>query len=424
MKVWSEGPARLGVRTAAGRDALAAALLILLSTARLLPAVHNGTLSALAPGVVAIGFTSAAADLATIALRRIRPVLALAAASVIPLAAMLLPARPALIGVGAVVCSYTVACLLPQVRATVAIVVCGAVHASGGVFATLAGGGHGGLLTFWGVLPGDLAGMAAAVAAAYLLPATAGFAVQARRAGAARAAASIARDREERARTAVAEERARIARELHDIAAHDLSAIVVQAGAADRLLDRDPAAARATLRAIRSQGRDTLAALRALVGLMRDSEPGAADGRAPALTGVEETVRRFRTTGMDVEVSATGEPRPLPVTTGLAVSRLVREALTNARRHAPGAKVSVTTTFGEAGFAVAVRNTRPDRAARPTGADGSDGGYGLLGMRERVTHAGGALTVGPQPDGGWLVSASFPAAMPASSPASSPPEHA
>ncbi|GAA3012788.1 sensor histidine kinase [Streptosporangium longisporum] len=401
--------ARLGVRTPEGRDTLVAAVLIALSSARLLPTVHGDRLAGLPAWAVGVGFLLATADLATIAVRRRRPVLALATATVIPLVGVLLPTRPAFIGIGIVACSYTVASRLPLARAPIVVAVCAAVHTLGALLGTAAGGDHGGLLTFWGVLPGDIPGMVAAVAAAYLLPATAGFYVQATRAAAARAAARIVHEREERARAAVAEERARIARELHDIAAHDLSAIVVQAGAADRLLDRDPAAVRATLRAIRSQGRDTLAALRALVGLMRETDPDSVDGRAPALARLEETVRRSRATGMDVEVRASGRPRPLPVTTDLAVSRLVREALTNARRHAPGSAVSVTTTFDDTRFAVTVRNTRP---ARTPSLPATDRGYGLLGMRERVSHAGGELTVGPQPDGGWLVSASFPAEHP------------
>lgn len=405
MSVRSWGIARLGVRTPEGRDTLVAAVLIVLSSARLLLVVHGDQLAAFPGWAVGVGFLLATADLATIAFRRRRTVLALLTATTIPLVSTLLPTRPALIGLGVVVCSYTVASRIPQAKATIVIAACAAAHALGGLLSTAAGGDAGGLLTFWGVPPGDAPGMVASVAAAYLLPATAGFYVQATRASAARAAARVVREREERARTAVVEERARIARELHDIAAHDLSAIVVQAGAADRLLDRDPEAARATLRAIRVQGRDTLAALRALVGLMRETDPESADGRAPALAGMEETINRSRATGMDVAVHSSGQPRPLPVTTDLAVSRLMREALTNARRHSPGAPVSVTTAFDETGFAVTVRNARPTRTPPPPAANG---GYGLLGMRERVHHAGGELTVGPQPDGGWLVSASFP----------------
>lgn len=405
--------ARPGAGLPEGWDVLVAAVLAVVVTARLAFVLDDARMAGLPGWAFGVSHLLALADLATIAFRRSHAVPALVAATVIPLVSMLLPTRSALIGVGVLICSYTVASRLPQVRATVVVSACAAGHMLGGLLLSAAGADHGGLLTFWGVARGDVPGMVAAVTAAYLLPATLGFSVRSRRAAKAREAARIAGEQEERARAAVAEERARIARELHDIAAHDLSAIVVQAGAADRLLDRDPAAARATLRAIRAQGRDTLVSMRALVGIMRESEIGtdldSAGGRAPTLAGLEETVRRSRTTGMDVELRATGEPRTLPVTVDLAASRLVREALVNARRHSPGASVSVTTAFGDAEFVVAVRNSSPARTPPPAEPNG---GHGLLGMRERVNHAGGELTIGPQPDGGWLVSATFPLERP------------
>ncbi|WP_219461910.1 sensor histidine kinase [Nonomuraea rhizosphaerae] len=438
MRTWTKATARLGVRTPEGRDTLAAAALIALSLARLVPAIRNGLLTLFPVWAVGVAYLLATVDLGTIAVRRRRPVLALAVATVIPLLGATLPTRPAFLGVGVVVCAYTVATLLSQTRATLVIGACAAVHVLGGLAITAAGGEHGGLLTFWGVTPGDTTGMVAAAAAAYFLPATAGFYVQARRAAVTRRAAQIAREREERAKAAVMEERTRIARELHDIAAHDLSAIVVQAGAADRLLDRDPAAARATLRAIRAQGRDTLTSLRALVGIMRDDGP---DDRAPTLARMEDTIRRSQATGMTVDTETSGEPRPLPVTIDLAASRLLQEALTNARLHAPGAPVTVTTAFHDGSLQMTIRNRAPAHpatsstsgssatsvsasSATPASSSGaipgsgsrsgggsghgSGSGYGLLGMRERVHHAGGTLTVGPQPDGGWLVSATFP----------------
>lgn len=406
MRAWTEGTTRLRLRTPEARDTLLAAALIGVSLARLLPAIQRGRLTAFPGWAVGVGYLLATADLATIAIRRRRPVLALAVATVIPLLGAMLPTRPAFLGVGVVVGAYTVASILPQTRATLVIALCGAVHVLGGLTITAAGGDHGGLLTFWGVTSGDTAGMVAAAAAAYFLPATAGFYVQARRAAVTRQAAQVAREREERARAAVMEERARIARELHDIAAHDLSAIVVQAGAADRLLDRDPAAARATLRAIRSQGRETLTALRALVGIMRDTHP---DDRAPTLAHMDETIRRSQAAGMTVDAETSGRPRPLAVTVDLAASRLLQEALTNARLHAPGAPVTVTTVYDEGSLQMTIRNKAPAQPASiPGPRSDPGGGYGLLGMRERVLHAGGTLAVGPQPDGGWLVSATFP----------------
>ncbi|MGP3935218.1 histidine kinase [Nonomuraea sp. KM88] len=256
------------------RDVLVAAVLAVVVTTRLAFVLDDARRAGLPGWAFGVSHLLALADLATIAFRRSHAVPALVAATVIPLVSMLLPTRSALIGVGVLICSYTVASRLPQVRATVVVSACAAGHMLGGLLLSAAGADHGGLLTFWGVARGDVPGMVAAVTAAYLLPATLGFSVRSRRAAKTREAARIAGEQEERARAAVAEERARIARELHDIAAHDLSAIVVQAGAADRLLDRDPAAVRATLRAIRAQGRDTLVSMRALVGIMRESETG------------------------------------------------------------------------------------------------------------------------------------------------------
>lgn len=344
MRWWIEATARLGIRTPQGRDTAVAAVLAVLSLARLLLVFVSGearaALAALPAWAVGCGYLLATVDLATIAVRRRWPGVALAVATVIPLVGAALPTRPPLLGIGVAVCAYTVASLFPPSRATLIVAASCVVHLLGGLAITAAGGDVGGLLTFWGVSPVDGPAMTAAVVAAYSAPAVVGLHVQARRAGAARALARIEHEREERARAAVLEERARIARELHDIAAHDLSAIVVQAGAADRQLDRDPEAVRETLRAIRAQGRETLTALRALVGLMRegDTGPDTDDGRIPALAQMEEIVRRSRESGMTVETHTRGEPRPLPLTADLAASRLLREALTNARRHAPDRK--------------------------------------------------------------------------------------
>jgi signal transduction histidine kinase len=120
-----------------------------------------------------------------------------------------------------------------------------------------------------------------------------------------------------------------------------------------------------------------------------------------------ETIRRSQATGMIVDTETSGRPRPLPVTIDLAASRLLQEALTNARLHAPGAPVTVTTAFHDRSLQMTIRNKAPAHPASNP-ASHSGGGYGLLGMRERVHHAGGTLTVGPQPGGGWLVSATFP----------------
>jgi DNA-binding CsgD family transcriptional regulator len=154
------------------------------------------------------------------------------------------------------------------------------------------------------------------------------------------------REQHERARLAVAEERGRIARELHDIAAHDLSAMVVQAGAADRLVDRDADAAKATLASVRRQVRETLTSLRQLVGVVRQSDEAGRRAPQPALERLDELVATARKGGMAVETTWSGAGRPLPPAVDLAAYRIVQESLTNARHHAPGAAVSVAVAGG------------------------------------------------------------------------------
>jgi signal transduction histidine kinase len=426
MGWWRDGLARLGVRSPQGRDTVAAAVLAVLGLGRVGVALAVGGGRLPAPvWVVAAANLAATADLATIALRRRAPRTALAAATAVVLAAAALPERYALTGLGVLVCAYTVASLLPWRQAATALAACALAHAVGGAAITAAGGELALLLTFWQVDGHDLVDVALASAASFAIPGLVGAYVQTRRAYTAELLARaerLERERDERARAAVAEERSRIARELHDVAAHDLSAIVIQAGAADRLVDRDAPAAKATLRAIREQGRETLAAMRQLVGVVRDSE-GDADGRAPqpTLARTEELVARARGAGMAVRVTASGLGRPLPPAVDLAAYRVVQEALTNARRHAPGAQATVTVRVDDQGVRVAVANGPPAGPAAGAPADDLGGGRGLAGMRERVQLAGGVLSAGPTAEGGWLVEARLPGPGPPAGPESGRP---
>jgi signal transduction histidine kinase len=394
MRFWRDRLARLGARIATGRDALVAAVLALPRLILFgLAALTGGRL----PVLVVASNVASLADVATIGLRRRAPRAALALSTAVVLASAALPQRHVVTGFGVFVCAYTVASLLPWRAAAAALALCGAVHATGGVLAVMAGHDLTRLPTFWS--RSDLLTVVLAtvgnLAAAGLL----GAYVQTRRAY----TAQLVSGADERARSAVIEERGRIARELHDLAAHDLSAIVVQAGAADRLVDRDPGAAKDTLQAIRAQGRDTLSALRQLVGVLRDTDT---DGRAPqpSLLRLDGLVEGAREAGMAVRLTTSGRPGSLPAALDLTAYRVVQEALTNARRHAPGAAVSITITYGD-GVRVLVRNAAPPA---PAGAPAGRGGHGLLGMRERVQQAGGTLTVGPTGDGGWQVDARLP----------------
>jgi signal transduction histidine kinase len=194
----------------------------------------------------------------------------------------------------------------------------------------------------------------------------------------------------------------------------------VQVGAADRLVDRDATAAKATLASIRRQGRETLTALRQLVGVVRDSDEAGPRAPQPTLARLDELVAGAREGGMTVKTTWSSHGRPLPPTVDLAAYRIVQESLTNARRHAPGAAVSVAVAVDDSGARVVVANGPPGKGSgsasgrRVADSDRQDrrSGHGLAGMRERVQLTGGTLTAGPTGQGGWRVEARLPAPPP------------
>jgi signal transduction histidine kinase len=402
MTWWRRSLARLGGRTPVGRDVVVAAALAVLGLARIPLAllINDGRLPS--PGwVVAAATVLSTLDFATIAVRRRAPRVALGAAVVVVLAATALPAAYMLTGIGVLVCAYTVATLLTRRQAIIALAVAAAVHAAGGIVSTALGGRLHLVATFWAYDGGVALNVALISVGSFAIPGLVGLYVQTTRAYGAELAARVNRleeERELRAAAAAAEERTRIARELHDVAAHDLSAIVVQAGAADRLLDRDPARARDALRSIRAQGRRTLTAMRELVGIMRTPA-----GSVPSMSTVDELVASARDTGMSVTVRVTGTVTRLSPAADVAAYRLVQEALTNARQHAPGAEVEVCVEYRAAEVLLSVHNGLTGSPSAPDG-----GGHGLVGMRERVRHCGGELRAGPTETGGWLVRARLP----------------
>jgi len=226
--------------------------------------------------------------------------------------------------------------------------------------------------------------------------------------------AQAEREREALAARTVLEERGRIARELHDVAAHHLSGIVVQASAAELLVDRDPARAKESMRWIRAQGRETLDNLRLVVGILRDSVETAELGPSspqPTLDDVPELVELARSSGARVRETSTGEPFPVSPTAQLTVYRVLQEALSNARRHAPASPVDIATEYGEDSLVVTVRNAGPpDEGGVTAGSGQSEAlpGHGLIGMRERAEFVGGTLDAGPTPRGGWRVRLAVP----------------
>ncbi|MGW8568128.1 sensor histidine kinase [Isoptericola sp. NPDC055881] len=233
--------------------------------------------------------------------------------------------------------------------------------------------------------------------------------------------AQAEREREALAAQAVLAERGRMARELHDVAAHHLSGIVVQAAAAERLVDGDPERARESLRWIRAQGRETLENLRLVVGILRDTGTGddvAPSAPQPTLADVPALLDLARSTGTRVQETRRGEPFDLPPTAQLTVYRVLQESLANARRHAPGSAVDVETAYDEDGLEVTVRNGRGDLSA-VSPADGADDvpGHGVIGMTERAELVGGRLSARRTSVGGWQVRLTLPRSDDAGAPA-------
>jgi signal transduction histidine kinase len=239
--------------------------------------------------------------------------------------------------------------------------------------------------------------------------ATAGDAVRSRRAfiQAIRERAERAeRTREEEARRRVAEERLRIARDLHDVVAHHIALVNVQAGVAAHVMDKRPDQAKEALGHVREASRSALNELRATVGLLRQSDdPEAPTEPAPGLSRLEELAGTFRNAGLPVEVARADADTDLPAAVDLAAYRIIQEALTNAQKHAgPGAKAEVSVVRVGSNIEVTVLDDGSDNAPEPA----TGGGHGLLGMRERVTALGGTLTTGPRYGRGFRVHAILP----------------
>ncbi|GAA4147643.1 sensor histidine kinase [Actinomadura keratinilytica] len=223
--------------------------------------------------------------------------------------------------------------------------------------------------------------------------------------------AEAARTRAEEAKRQASEERLRIARELHDVLAHNISMINVQAGVALHLLDDDPgpagtAAARTALAAIKEASREALTEMRSVIGVLRSQGESAPRSPTAGLARLEDLLDRARSAGLDVRAEITGERRPLPAGTDLAAYRIVQESLTNVSRHAgPGpVTVRVRLDYGEHEISVRVE----DDGRGVSLLDDHAGGSGIRGMRERAAALGGTFAAGPRPGGGFAVRATLP----------------
>jgi signal transduction histidine kinase len=285
-------------------------------------------------------------------------------------------------------------------------------------FATALTRGH--RLLAWGSLPvgyiafvwlGDALGTqqapqlwyALGVAAWLLVLVTAIELVHSRRAGAAQAA----HVRREEARRRAGEERLRIARELHDVLAHNISLINVQSGVALHLADELPEQARTALTAINRASEETLLELRSVLDILRQSGEDAPLAPTPGLNRLEGLIAQTSTAGLEVETRIEGTPRPIPLAVDGAAYRIVQEALTNVRRHAgPAASATVRVRYGHEELTVQVDDDGGGRHA--SNGSSAGGGNGIPGMRERATALGGQLEASPRFGGGFRVIARLP----------------
>jgi signal transduction histidine kinase len=247
----------------------------------------------------------------------------------------------------------------------------------------------------------DVVGVCAVVSAVWI----AGFALGPKLRQVAEAeerAARAERGREERARAAVADERARIARELHDVVGHSVSVMTVQASAVRRLLRPEQEREREALLIVEQTGREALAEMRRMVGVLRRPEEAPALAPQPSLEYLDKLIEQVEEAGLRVELRVEGEPIELPTGVDLTAYRLVQEGLTNALKHARAGKAEVLVRYGDAEVEVVVSDNGRGKG------DDDGGGHGLLGMRERVAVYGGELEAGPRPEGGYALRVRLP----------------
>jgi signal transduction histidine kinase len=345
---------------------------------------------------------------APVALRRRYPVGAFVAVVIVggfQVLAVLAVPRPVESDLAVVIMLYTVAAYRPRRVSAVALGVC----LAGSLVAILVWSPAHVVHSMF-----EFAGVAAVFAGPALLAWLLGDSMQWRRGyyrGLEERAARLERERDAQAQIAAAAERARIARELHDVVAHHVSVMVVQADGAAFALETSPARAREALTAISCTGRQALSEMRGLLGVLRSADDeGAELEPQPGVEQLGGLLEQARAAGLPVAFAVEGVPRPLPAGAALAAYRIVQESLTNARKHGgPAVTASVVLRFCERQVVIRVTDDGRRRAGALVPAAGiADGqGHGLIGMRERVEVYGGAVAAGPCP-GGWRVTATLP----------------
>jgi signal transduction histidine kinase len=394
------------------RDCALAVVLCLVTTGLLLLLFADPEQT---PGLVIEPFHMAAATVVTAAqslllcIRRVNPALCLWVVAVLQVALFaVLPAGASVRGFAPAVAAYGCGALRPPRRAARVVAGVAAFESAGLVAVNVVPGlsmavapASAVTVVVAQLLSGVLTYAAAALFGAYI--ATRRQYVELVRL---RAAEAVEAQRA-RADAAIELERSRMARELHDIAAHHLSGMVVQAAVVERLIDRDPQAATEAAAWIRAQGKETLHNLRLVVGALRgpgrdDLEDGGAP--VPGLAALDRLTQAARELGTPVELVREGEPRDLPPIADISFYRVTQEALSNAREHAPGAPARVVLRYGGSAVSLEVDNEARPAPDRPRAGRG----FGLAGMRERAQLIGATFGAGPTPSGGWRVSLSLP----------------
>lgn len=223
-------------------------------------------------------------------------------------------------------------------------------------------------------------------------------------------AARLERERGAQAKIAVAAERARIARELHDVVAHNVSVMIVQADGAAYVLDNSPQQAKEALSTIASTGRQALVEMRRLLGVLRTTDTTEEYVPQPGVAELPELLDQVRTAGLPVDFDSAGDPQELPRGVELTVYRIVQEALTNVRKHGgPDVRARVAVDFRDRELEVLIEDDGRGSTDDQLVVGGSDGpGHGLIGMRERVGMVSGSLDIGPRPGGGFRIRAVLP----------------
>jgi signal transduction histidine kinase len=216
------------------------------------------------------------------------------------------------------------------------------------------------------------------------------------------------RAEQEQAARATLEERSRIARELHDVVAHNMSVIAIQAEAAPLRSPDDASALTADLAAIRATALETLTEMRRILGVLRNRDDQADTAPAPDLEQLQALVDKVAAAGVDVEMTVTGEARPVPPGVGVSVYRIVQESLSNVLHHAPGAAVTISLAYHDSPPAVRVRVENGPSPAGAASGDRVGARHGLVGMRERAAMLRGQFNAGPTDDGGFVVEAALP----------------